>query len=68
MNEASAQLCRSGKWVRAGAALVVSEPQIMVYDHRDQHVVWFREPGDETAYYLIVAETGVAELMESVNN
>ena len=60
------QLCWTDEWVRAGTSLVVSEPQTMVYDHRDQPAVWFKEGGEEC--FLIVAETGVTELMASVAN
>lgn len=59
-------LARIGLSVPAGRTLVVSEPVTMVYDHRDQSAVWFKEGGEE--YFLIVAETGVPELMASVAN
>lgn len=62
----SSLLARTGLLVPAGRTLVVSEPQTMVYDHRDQAAVWFRDRGEE--YFLIVAETGVPDLMASVAN
>lgn len=63
----SSLLARTGEPpLPAGTNLVVSEPQIMVYDHRDQAAVWFRDRGGE--YFMLVTETGVPELIQSVTN
>lgn len=62
----SSLLTRTGLLIPAGRTLVVSEPQTMVYDHRDQTAVWFRDRGEE--YFMLVTETGVPELIQSVTN
>lgn len=45
-------LGRTGKAEPAGTSLVVSEPMMMVYDHREQAAVYFKK-GDEELFLLV---------------
>ncbi len=56
--EGGSSLARTGRMVPAGTNLMVSEPMIMVYDHRDQLAVYFKDSGEE--FFLIVSEMEVA--------
>lgn len=57
MGGVSKQLCWLGHVLEKGTTLVVSDPVIMVYDHRDQPVVSFQsDQGQE--YFLLVGEIG----------
>ena len=54
----SSSLCRTGLLVPAGTTLFVSESVLMVYDHRDQQAVYFKDRDGEE-YFLIVNELGI---------
>ncbi len=62
VTEGGTQLSRTGKLVPAGVNLVVSEPMTMVYDHREQLAVYFRDAGEE--FLLIVSEMEVAGFVQ----
>ena len=50
-------LFRTGGHEDAGASLLVSEPVLMTYDHRDQLAVYFKKDGEEL--FLLVSELGL---------
>lgn len=50
-------LYKTGNWLPAGTTLVVSEPMTMVFDHRNQAVVCYKDGEVET--FLIVNELGI---------
>lgn len=58
VNEQSPLLARTGKMIRAGTTLRVSDPVLMTYDHRDQLAVSFQHEGEE--HFFIVTEMEVA--------
>ncbi len=54
---AGSSLYKTGDWLHAGMKLWVSEPMTMVFGHRDQAVVYYKDGKDEI--FLIVSELGV---------
>ena len=54
------QLMRIEAHLKAGEVLTVSEPETVVYDHRDQKAVAF-EYAHQT-YYMLVSEIKIPEL------
>lgn len=60
-NYNSKQLCRTGECLRAGSKIKISEPEILVYDHRDQEAVSF--VFNDKTYYLLKSELMTLELV-----
>lgn len=62
VNAGGKQLCRTLQMIPGGTTFDVSEPVMMVYDHRDQLAVSFLDCGKE--YFLIVSEMNVPSLIQ----
>ena len=55
-------LGQTGLHLPCGAVVIITNPQTMVYDHRDQVAVSFEHEGDE--YWMLVNEMNIPELIQ----